>query len=79
MKDRYGVVNAIVREKYEKEYQVPYGYDYICYDAETAVAECKKLNEENTDLIPCHVVERIYDDGYASNNREEVYRSEEFI
>jgi hypothetical protein len=75
MKDRYGVVNVIIRTSYEKEYQVPYGYDLICYDREEAITECKKFNEsEGTNN---YIVERIYDDGYACNNKEEIFRINE--
>lgn len=78
MKDRYGVVNTEMREKYEKEYQVPYGHDYICYDADEAIKECNKLNEEENFMDGMKfIVERIYDDAAVCNNREEIYRSEE--
>jgi len=74
MKERYGVVNAVLREKYEKEFQVPFGYDHICYSAEEAIAECKKMNEEENFLNGNpFIVERIFDNAYACNNREQIY------
>ena len=62
MKDRYGVVNEDVRNKYEKEWQVSYGYDFISFDYSIAKKVCKDKGEG-------HIVERI-----SGSEREIVYR-----
>ena len=66
---RYGVVNFVLREKYEKKYHLPYGYEYMTYDEQDAIDYCRRGDIEN------FVVEMIYDTHLASNLKEEIYRS----
>ncbi len=65
---RYGVVNAVERLKYEKLYQVPFGYAFTTFDKDEAITFCKK--GKNTNMI----VEKIFDSYDATNNKEEVFR-----
>lgn len=67
-KDRFGVVNTLEREKYEKEFNVSYGYNFISFDEAEAVIKCRTFNNQN------YIVERIKDD----NIREEIFRSGNF-
>ncbi len=69
---RYGVVNTEMREKYEKEYHVSYGYDFISYRKFEAISSCKKFNDSN------YIVERIYDTLDTKNKKEEIFRSGSF-
>jgi hypothetical protein len=67
-KDRFGVVNAHERQRYEKEYNVSYGYKFISFIKAEAIKECRQFNNQN------FIVERIKDD----NTREEIFRSGNF-
>ncbi len=64
-KDRFGVVNTLERERYEKEYNVSYGYEFISYKEAEAIKECRQFNNPN------FIVERIKD----GNIKEEIFRS----
>jgi len=66
---RFGVVNVVDRGKYEKKFQVPFGYDLLTYNKIEAMNHAKKKKDVNI------VVERIFDTISAVNNKEEVYRS----
>ena len=67
-KDRFGVVNTLERARYEKEYNVSYGYEFISFKKTEAIKECRQFNNSN------FIVERIRDD----NTREEIFRSGNF-
>ena len=69
---RFGVVNVIERAKYEKLYQVPFGYVFTTFNEDDAVKFCKKRN--NTNMI----VEKIFDTQTATNNKVEVFRGGNF-
>jgi hypothetical protein len=64
---RYGVVNFIMREMYEKDYQLAYGYDFITRSEKEAIRECKKFGNK-------YAVEKIYDDPIQNNLRVEIFR-----
>lgn len=66
---RFGVVNIVDRERYEKKFQVPFGYDLMTYNKVEAMNHAKNKKDDNI------VVERIFDTTTAINNKEEVYRS----
>lgn len=70
--ERFGVVNIVDREKYEKLYQIPFGYEFTSFSEKDAVGYCKSMkktpNYENL------VVERIYNDLDANNKKEEIFR-----
>lgn len=66
---RYGVVNDVNRNDYEKEWQLPYGYSHLTYDKQEAIAHCRDL--KNSDFI----VEEIYDTAFGTNFKNEIYRS----
>ncbi len=76
MKERFGVINQVDRAKYEKHYQVPFGYDYMSFDKKQAIAYCKALKGDPR--YPNFIVERIYDTPDTSNNREEIFRGGDF-
>lgn len=65
IKDRFGVVDVVTREKYEKEYQLPYGYQFISYDETEAITECRRLKNDS------FIVERIH----GMNCKEEIFRN----
>ena len=69
---RYGVVNLEVRERYEKDFQLSYGYDFITRNKREAIEYCKslKMNE--------YVVEKIYDDFKSNNNKEVIFKGGEY-
>ena len=66
---RYGVVNFVLREKYEKKWHLPYGYEYTTYNKQDAIDYCRKGDIEN------FIVEMIYDTAIGHNFKEEIYRS----
>ena len=69
---RYGVVNVKMRAKYEKEFQVSYGYDYMKFKKQEAISYCKVLNDPN------FIVERIFDTTIDKNFKEEIFKSGSF-
>ena len=44
---RYGVVNVVDRANYEKQWQVPFGYDFITYNELDAISVCRKKKNRN--------------------------------
>ena len=69
---RYGVVNSVEREKYEKEYQIAYGYELMTYNKNEAIFYAKGLNN------PDYIVEEIYNTSETNNNKEEIFQSGNF-
>jgi hypothetical protein len=69
-KIRYGVVNYVLREEYEKEWHLPFGYEYITYNEQDAINYCR---EQRYDTF---IVEMIYDTEKGNNFKEEIYRSQ---
>jgi hypothetical protein len=69
---RYGVVNYVLREKYEKEYHLPFGYDYMTYSKKEALAYCRSLKGDP--MYGNYIVEEIYDTEASVNMREEIFR-----
>lgn len=69
---RYGVVNVVERAKYEKEWQVPFGYNYISYDETDAISVCRKKKGSNW------VVEKIYNTNDDINRKTEIFRGGNF-
>lgn len=69
---RYGVVNKVMREKYEKEFHVPFGYDYISYKKGESIAYCKTLKKDAD--YKNVIVERIFDTAIATNKKEQIFR-----
>jgi len=69
---RYGVVNSKMREKYEKEYQIPFGYDYMTYIKKEAIAYCKSLKGDPR--YEDFIVEEIYNTSISPNNKDEIFR-----
>lgn len=49
MKDRFGVVNGKERDRYEKYWQIPFGYEFITFDRDKAIDYCQKT--KNPDMI----------------------------
>lgn len=45
IKDRYGVVHNDNRIKFEKDFQIPYGYSFVSFDYDEAKKECDKLGK----------------------------------
>lgn len=66
---RYGVVNVMKREKYEKKNQTPFSYLFVTQDKGKAIRACAKRKDTN------FIVERIFDTEKIKNNREEIFRS----
>lgn len=64
---RYGVVDPGIRAKYEKKYQVPYGYDHISFDEEKAISLCRKKRKG-------FIVEKVFDTVFSKNNKIEIFR-----
>lgn len=65
---RYGVVNFVRREKFEKEFHLPYGYGFVTWNKEEAIKVCRDYKDD-------HCVEMIYDTATGKNLIEEIYRS----
>ena len=74
---RFGVVNNAMRIKYEKEFQVSYGYDFISFNKYESIVQCKKLSSMNNNDSNW-IVERIFDTSVIKNNQEEIFRSGDF-
>jgi hypothetical protein len=68
---RYGVVNVVERAKYEKLFQIPFGYALTTFDEREAIIFCKKQKNPNM------IVEKIFDTLDATNNKVEVFRGGE--
>lgn len=66
---RYGVVNVVDRANYEKQWQVPFSYNYISYNEAAAIAVCRKKKNRNW------IVEKIYNTNDDINRKNEVFRS----
>ena len=69
MINRYGVVNVVAREMYEKKWNLPWKYDFITFNKVEAVIECRKHNSSS------FIVERIFDSNGIKNKKEEIFRS----
>ncbi len=69
LNERFGVVDVVARENYEKLYQIPYGYAFMSFSEKGAIRFCKESKNEN------FIVEKIYDTSTGGNNlKEEIYR-----
>jgi inorganic pyrophosphatase/exopolyphosphatase len=66
---RYGIVNTMKRERYEREFHLPYGYEYITYEKAKAIVICRKKNDSN------YIVEEIFNTTDSINYKQEIYRS----
>lgn len=66
---RYGVVNDVDRSEFEKEWHLPYGYSYLTYDKQDAIAQCRDLKDSD------FIVEEIYNTAGGTNFKTEIYRS----
>lgn len=66
---RYGVVNVVEREKYEKKFQISYGYEYTTWNDLSAISYCRRKNNSN------FIVEKIFNTKKTTNKKQEVYRS----
>lgn len=66
---RYGVVNVVDRAKFEKIWQVPFGYTYMSFDKGEAIDICRKKKNNNW------VVEKIFHTNDDTNRKVEIYRS----
>jgi hypothetical protein len=64
MKPRYAVVDKEERDKFEREYQMPYGYGNvpIYFDLQEAVEARKSLVQE--DVIIRKYIQAQFDDNY---------------
>lgn len=69
IKDRYGVVNDEERDKYEKKWQIPCGYEFISFNYKKAEDFCKDAGKG-------FVVERISSHYGKTNERQIIYRRE---
>jgi hypothetical protein len=69
---RFGVVNIVDRNRYEKTYHLPFGYLLTTFKENEAILHAKKMNNNNV------IVEKIFDNQIAVNNKEEIYRSGKF-
>ena len=58
--------------EYEKMFQIPYGYELTTFDERDAINYAKKQKNPNV------IVEKIFDNTVAVNNKEEIYRSGDF-
>jgi len=65
---RYGVVNVVERARYEKIFHINLGYALITFNEGEAIAFCKKKRNPNV------IVEKIYDNYRAVNNKIEIFR-----
>lgn len=72
--ERFGVVDEEKRAMYEKEFQVPFGYDYITFDREEAIKHCKSLRTPSARSKKI-IVERIYNTMEVQNKKEVIYRN----
>lgn len=70
--ERFGVVNVEMRTKYEKCYHIPFGYDYMTFRKQEAIAYCKALKADPR--YKNFIVERIFDTPVAANFKEEIFR-----
>jgi hypothetical protein len=70
IKERFGVVNELTRAEYEKEWQIPMGYEFVSFDKEKAITMCKEFKGHG------YIVERITTSAYSQNDKEIVYRTE---
>jgi hypothetical protein len=66
---RYGVVNVLDRENYEKKFHINFAYDLVTYDKIEAIKHCRAKSNSNW------IVERIFNTKTVNNFREEIYRS----
>lgn len=69
---RYGVVNVVERAKYERLYQVPYGYHFMTFNEAEAITACRKKKNPNW------VVEKIFHTNDDVNKTHEIFRSGKF-
>ena len=69
---RYGVVNVVERERYEKQWHVPFGYNYISYDEADAVKVCRRKKGPNW------IVEKIFHTNEEINRKAEIFRGGNF-
>ena len=67
IKDRYGVVNEIERNRFEKKFHVPFGYDLVTFNYRKAEDACKDKGKG-------YVVEKISTSFGRSNERDIIYR-----
>jgi hypothetical protein len=68
IKDRFGVVHQKDREKFEKKYHLPFGYNSVSFSQNVAEDICKKQGAG-------YVVEKISTGYDRINEREIIYRS----
>lgn len=68
MKERYGVVNDAERIEFEKEFQMPFGYELVTFNYREAETLCKKQGKG-------FVVDRITDISDGEYERETIYES----
>lgn len=66
--DRFGVVDAEARMRFEKLFQVPFGYALVTFNYREAEEACKKFGKG-------HVVERITTNFNRINESDVIYRS----
>ena len=70
MIDRYVVIDEYTRDKFEKEWQMPYGYNncFITYNSNEAVEFLDSMKDQGCD-VSTFIVEKVSDEG-----RELYYR-----
>ena len=63
MKPRYAIIDEYEREKFEKEWQMPYGYShcFISNEAKTAIQWLENHYEESETTV---IIEKISEGGY---------------
>ena len=70
MKPRYAVIDEYERDKFEKEWQMPYGYSrcFVSFSPQAAIDVLEKIDHFGSDCTTL-IVEKISDEG-----RELYYR-----
>lgn len=63
MKPRYVIIDEYERAKFEKEWQMPYGYSrcFITYDPKTAINMLERHHEDDETTV---IIEKISEGGY---------------